>query len=62
MAQHAIFSLDCKLILESFIIAHLMTCNPLPCFTCSENCSERSLVLKSVTERNLMSCGLDWRS
>ena len=33
-----------------------MNCRPLPRFTHSQNYSERSLVLKSVTERNSMSC------
>ena len=53
MAQY--FSLDCKLNLKSFIITHLITCRPL-LLSLFKNYSETSLVLKSVTEKNSMSC------
>ena len=57
MAQHAIFFPRLQINSKIFYYRPFVTCRPLPRFTHSLNYSERSLVLKSVTERNSMSCG-----
>ena len=50
MPQYTVFSLDCKLILKSFIIAQLMACRPLgiPLFTVHKT------ILKDLLYSNLL--------